>query len=613
MFELFEYQKNHVNNLIKSLNTYKRALDTSDTGTGKTYTTISICKNNNYIPFVICPKIVINNWVKLFKEANIIKYKIINYESLQRLVYLDENNNLCKCDFITKKITKISEDKEIIEYTWINDKIENNLLLIFDEVHKCKNSNTNNGKILKSASEIKKVNILLLSATVVDKPKYFILVGYVLGLFDKILLGKRWLKNISINYLNEMEGINKIIYPNHASRMKLKDIGKIINIEKINNIEIDELNTGIIKNNIFARCENMDNSELIQKEYEIINEAIIELKKNQKNANQLTKILYCRQQIELFKIPTFIKLTKKYINENKSVVIFVNFTKTLQHLSKELDTLCVSHGTLDIKIKNKNIQNFMDDKERIIICNIQCSSVGINLHDIHGNYPRISIISPTWSSLDLLQIFGRIYRANVKTNVEQYILFCSNTVEEKMSENIKAKIKNIALLNDGDCSSYKIDGFVYETIDCTKVNNSKTIIMNKKKQYNNNNNNNNNIHQKNVIIETKREILNNINQNISNNIAIKNIAIKNKSQNSNLESKSSISIDTYLTKIDELHNNKQQIQNKISNINNLLLYDNNNININNYLLQLETCKQQMLNINNNINDMFKKLENSCFL
>ena len=64
-------------------------------------------------------------------------------------------------------------------------------------------------------------------------------------------------------------------------------------------------------------------------------------------------MLLCRQQIELFKIPTFIKLAKQYYSENKSIVIFVNFTKTLLYLSKELNTECICYGDMNIETKNK--------------------------------------------------------------------------------------------------------------------------------------------------------------------------------------------------------------------------------------------------------------------
>ena len=63
--KLLPYQVNHVNNLYNTMIMNRRALDASDTGTGKTYTTVYLCKKLNLIPFIICPKSVVSTWLKV--------------------------------------------------------------------------------------------------------------------------------------------------------------------------------------------------------------------------------------------------------------------------------------------------------------------------------------------------------------------------------------------------------------------------------------------------------------------------------------------------------------------------------------------------------------------
>jgi superfamily II DNA or RNA helicase len=75
-----------------------------------------------------------------------------------------------------------------------------------------------------------------------------------------------------------------------------------------------------------------------------------------------------------------------------------------------------------------------------------------------GLYPRVSIISPTWSAQDLIQVLGRIYRAKAKTKVLQRIIFCKDTVEDEVCGMIQSKVANIAFINDGTMDSYKIEG-----------------------------------------------------------------------------------------------------------------------------------------------------------
>ena len=56
---LLEYQKKHTETLINIIRINRRALDSSDTGTGKNYSAIAICHELNLIPFIICVKTMI--------------------------------------------------------------------------------------------------------------------------------------------------------------------------------------------------------------------------------------------------------------------------------------------------------------------------------------------------------------------------------------------------------------------------------------------------------------------------------------------------------------------------------------------------------------------------
>lgn len=202
----------------------------------------------------------------------------------------------------------------------------------------------------------------------------------------------------------------------------------------------------------------MDNAVQIQEAWNDIKQATDELKKQEISSNPLVKIIYARQRIELLKVPEFIKLTNEEINKGNSVVLFVNFTDTLLALSESLGTKCLIYGEQKLDTRDKNIDDFQADLERICICNIKAGNCGISLHDIHGNFPRVAIISPTWSAQDLIQVLGRIHRAKTKSKVLQRIIFCKDTVEDQICEMIQEKIKNIAFINDGSMDSYKIDG-----------------------------------------------------------------------------------------------------------------------------------------------------------
>ena len=115
-----------------------------------------------------------------------------------------------------------------------------------------------------------------------------------------------------------------------------------------------------------------------------------------------------------------------------------------------LHTDSVVYGEQDYDDRLRIIEEFQDNKTRIIILNIKAGGVGISLHDVAGGHPRVSLISPTWSSLDLVQALGRIHRAGGKTKSLQRIIYAADTVEERIADKLKIKLNNINSINNGD-------------------------------------------------------------------------------------------------------------------------------------------------------------------
>ena len=464
MENLLPYQVEHVENLCESIKNYKRALDASDTGTGKTYTSIAICIILNLRPFIVCPKSVYSSWIKILEHYNYdeSEYDIYTYNELEK----------------HKWLSIVDE-----EYVWNFKKSkfqECQYLFIYDEAHKCKNRLTINARILKALSDCD-VNILLLSATIVDKPFYFIIIGYVLKLYDDYEEGFKWIGNITKKSKNNLLiSIHNELFNKYASRMCIDDIEDLF---KRNTVIMDGI--------------EMSNDFKIEQQYDLLNELM-----NDKLANKMSGIQHIRENIELLKINSFIRITNENLEQGKSVAIFVNFTKTLVELSKHFNTKCVIYGQQTKEERSENIKLFSTDQSRIIICNIQSGGCGISLHDTIGNHPRISLISPTWSAQDLIQVLGRIHRATGKTDVIQRILFCKNTFEENIGKIIKEKINNIQMLNNGSKklkndnmknileNEYKIitkqkerDTVIYQTHDFEKIQNILDGLYEQQKKY----------------------------------------------------------------------------------------------------------------------------------
>ena len=479
--KLLNYQIKHAENIKKSIQKHSRAIDASETGTGKTYVSIFVCNNLKLTPFVICPKSVKNTWTTLLNQSGYKEneYYVTNYESLRT------SNNL------------VAFDKEKKEYFWnfeANNEFKDikKFLFIYDEAHRCKNINSINSQILLSLCD-HDIKILLLSATLTDKIEYFIPFGKVLKFYKSINDGLVWMTQLN----NSPVLINKKIFNEYGSRMKIEDTVNIFKKNKIicnsvfiaNHHEIEqkynkiyklmenskkekqrlkeiiidtntytkpninEINTNTINinepiiniANINGNCEPIETNKRLLQNIKINNDDDIDKNKPQ----HLKEIMSLRQDIELLKVDSICDMTKKYLSQNKSVVIFVNFTNTTVELKKKLNTNCVVWGLQKIEERNKSINDFCSDLSRIIICNIKAGSEGLSLHDTKGNYPRVSLICPTWSAQELLQALGRIHRATGKSDCIQEIIYCKNTVEENMSVVIQNKINNIKLFNDG--------------------------------------------------------------------------------------------------------------------------------------------------------------------
>ena len=421
--KLLDYQVLHVQNLTNCLKNNNIVLDTSDTGCGKTYCALATCKQLNLVPIIFCPKTIISNWEKIAKIFNVKPLFVCNYETIRNSKYY-KNGKRIACPYIryikTKKI-----------YIWKN--LPKNYVFIFDEVHFCRSKSSLNGKLLTS---VKNHKAILLSATLIDDLNSFQIFTYLLGWCNDIRKTKSYL-SAQTNKFTNAKYISEKLYPNYASRIAISDLGDKF---PSNSIEVNSYND--------------ENVSLINEEYNKLKNYYKQLDKKLEDRNKslLSEITFSRQKIELYKLGILVDLTKQYLENKYSVVIFVNFSKSIELLSSLLNTNCIVWGKQTIHERERNIRHFQKNKERVIICNIQAGGQSINLHDEYGGHPRVSLIIPSYSSTQLLQALGRIHRAGSKTPATQKIIFCSGTVEEHINDRLDKKISHLNEINDTDLS-----------------------------------------------------------------------------------------------------------------------------------------------------------------
>jgi hypothetical protein len=321
--------------------------------------------------------------------------------------------------------------------------------ILVSNCHRAKNRTTQNAEMLMTAKD-QGLRIMAMSATAAENPMNMFALGYTLGLFRSQRSFWPWVADHGCSK-NKWGG-----YEFNGSRAALREIHHEIFPHKGNRVRVADLGDLFPETKIIADAYDMNGlAEEIQRIYDDMFAELANLAEKQENdpAHKLTIMLRARQKIELLKVPTFVEMIEDAMEEGMSIAVFVNFNETIRAISARVKTKCIIWGE-DAKDETRqiNIDAFQADKERVILCNIRAGGVGISLHDINGTYPRLSLISPTWSAQDLVQALGRIHRAKGMSKSIQKIIFASGTIEDDVADKVKTKINNISLLNDGDFS-----------------------------------------------------------------------------------------------------------------------------------------------------------------
>lgn len=504
--KLLPYQYLHVCNLVTSIIGNNRVIDASDMGTGKTFTAIATAAHLGNDVIVICPKTMIPIWKKVCNLFDVNALAIVNYEQIKKGMMYNTDGSLVIFPYMEpyvikeynkQKINKKKEKREqknrddinnpnlIVHYFGKNNIINNfedndqssdinnddisitdeeptrkynkyvwnlpkNALIIFDEVHRCKSSTTENGKLLMSLREVKNAKILMMSATIADTPEQFKVFGYMLGLYNSIGACKGWIDALRKEDRKQRgfgskksSAMHRMIFPNYGSRMKISEIA-------------DQFP----KNQI-----SVDTYQLEPEVTEQVNIHFDKLKlqqgilKQKINMNEKTDILSEIQKIciklESFKLTPIIDLMKNYLNVHYNVVIFLNYKSNIQKMYKKVNgwkdyKTEILTGENTILEREQIVNRFQQNETNILIISSKMGE-GISLHDINGR-PRVSFLSPSFSANEFRQNLGRIHRAGSLSPAIQRVVMLSGTCEDAICETINKKLRFMNELTDTDLS-----------------------------------------------------------------------------------------------------------------------------------------------------------------
>lgn len=441
---LLEPQIPHVKTLVDSLYFNGVAADLSETGCGKTYAASAVARTMNTPLVVIAPKMVLPVWEKVLAKFGVKASVVINYEKI------------CRGNTIYLEYRRCKKDER-----WINAhiKLPAGSFVILDESHKCKGQHSLNAGLL-IALRRQGYRVLCLSASAATNPIEMKAFGFALNLHN-IDDFKQFMRDYGVEDHGRWKWWTFNLDSPKAKEAMTKLHNNIFNVQKIaSRLTREQMGTLFPENQVVAESYDMGkNSKLIQAAYDRMDAEIARLEDRcaDYSENILAVITRERRIIEMLKVPTMLEMIEDLYDEGKSVCVFVNFTETINalkiHLEKHekfQDQIGLVYGGVSVKSRIQDVEDFGFDKKRIMLCNLAAGGQSINLHDLNGKYPRVSIINPSYSAIHLLQALGRIHRQGGLTKCYQRLVYAAGTREERMCYKVQYKLNNLSLLNDGE-------------------------------------------------------------------------------------------------------------------------------------------------------------------
>jgi len=440
-------------------------------GTGKTAVACAVIRYLNLPTLVLTPPIAIPQWLWMAGHLGV-EFDVTNVEAIRtgktplgrwefpRQGPLEIELRCSRCQCIVEPDKRLPcaygplhcvEAKRIPhnpgKFFW-NDGIK---FLVLDEVHKFSATDSLNADMAIAAKR-QGIKTLAISATVADSPLGLKAIGYLLGLHN--LVGEnsfyRWCFRLGCHKkifggldfgrdetdrLKKMAALHREIFPSRGTRVRIEDLGD-----------------AFPECAITAELFDFGDTDRVNALYDKMDEALAELQSVQladKNPEHpFTKLIRARQALELLKVPLYVQLAKDEVEAGNSVVLFVAFKATMDALCEKLEVSARIEGGQSSALREKTIQDYLDDKTRILVTNIDCGGTALNLPDLRGQFPRVGIASLIYSSRKVKQLFGRLRRITSKTKSRYRVVLVGG--EEKIHAALRDKLNNIDMLNDGD-------------------------------------------------------------------------------------------------------------------------------------------------------------------
>jgi SWI/SNF-related matrix-associated actin-dependent regulator 1 of chromatin subfamily A len=402
-----EHQKEAIQKLVEN----KKFILADDMGLGKTTSTIiAALETGAKKVLIICPATLKINW----------KREIENYSD--KTIYIAEGKNFStEHDFVIANydiIKNFHDPKKKEDSVILNSNFD---LVVVDEAHYIKNATAQRTKLINDI--VKNIDRLwLLSGTpMTSRPMdYFNL----LSLVDSPV-AKNWMA-YAIRYCSGYQfnaGGRKIWNVTGSSNLEeLRDrtSGTILRRLKEDVLDLPDK----IITPVYLRLKSKQYEEVMGEYYDWYDKNPEESKSLTVQFSKLTKV---RQIIADEKITQTIELAENILEQDKKVIIFCNFTDSLNKITEHFGKAAVKlDGSMSKPERQHSVDQFQDNpKVKVFVGNIKAAGVGITLTAAEAVIMNDLSFLPS----DHAQSEDRAYRYGQKNNVLVYYPIFENTVE----------------------------------------------------------------------------------------------------------------------------------------------------------------------------------------
>ena len=402
-----EHQKEAIQKLVEN----KKFILADDMGLGKTTSTIiAALETGAKKILIICPATLKINW----------KREIENYSD--RPIFISEGKQFStEDDFVIVNydiIKNFHDPKKKDDSLILTSKFD---LIIIDEAHYIKNAQAQRTKLINDITKSVDRLWLLTGTPMTSRPiDYFNL----LSLIDSPV-AKNWMAYV-IRYCSGFQfkvGPRKIWNVQGASNLEeLRDrtVGLTLRRLKENVLDLPDK----IITPVYLRLKSKLYEEVMGDYYNWYEKNPEESKSLTVQFTKLTKI---RQIIADEKISQTIEIAENIIEQDKKVIIFCNFTDSLNKITEHFGKSVVKlDGSMSKVERQFSVDQFQEnDKIKVFVGNIKAAGVGITLTSAEAVIFNDLSFLPS----DHAQAEDRAYRYGQKNNVLVYYPIFENTIE----------------------------------------------------------------------------------------------------------------------------------------------------------------------------------------